>query len=162
MTCNCGSDKSFESCCGPYIAGRATPETAQALMRSRYSAYARQEIDYIISTLVAKERGSLDRDEVSKWSKESDWRGLEILSTEAGGPTDEHGQVEFVARYVLGGNLQEHHELASFEKSGGKWFFADGKIIGPEPIRREEPKVGRNDPCPCDSGKKYKKCCGSP
>ena len=53
----------------------------------------------------------------------------------------------------------EHHERAEFEKIKGEWRFIDGRIIGPEPIRREEPRIGRNDPCPCGSGLKYKKCC---
>ena len=159
MTCNCGSKLNFESCCEPFISGATAPETAEALMRSRYTAYARQEIDYIVQTLIASERPALDTAEIAKWSKESDWQGLEIVSTNEGGLSDENGQVEFIARYALAGKLHEHHEVASFEKSGGKWYFSDGKMIGAEPIRREEPKVGRNDPCPCGSGKKYKKCC---
>ena len=53
-----------------------------------------------------------------------------------------------------------HHELAEFRKSGDTWYFFDGKMVGPGQFTRETPKVGRNDPCPCGSGRKFKKCCG--
>ena len=65
-----------------------------------------------------------------------------------------------MAHYAANGQKCEHREHATFRKIDGEWRFIDGVIESNEPYRREEPKIGRNDPCPCGSGKKYKKCCG--
>ena len=62
--------------------------------------------------------------------------------------------------YAAKGEAVEHHEHAYFKKLDGEWKFIDGEIESGVPYVREEPKIGRNDPCPCGSGKKYKKCCG--
>jgi SEC-C motif-containing protein len=70
------------------------------------------------------------------------------------------GTVEFVARYRQGGKVFAHHEQASFRKADGRWLYVDG-TINPKPAQRFAAKVGRNDPCPCGSGQKYKKCCGA-
>ena len=94
------------------------------------------------------------------WSKMATWHGLEILKTEKGGKDDSEGTVEFRALYSANGEFCNHHEVAQFVKVGGDWKFAEGELVGEKPIVREEPKIGRNDPCPCGSGKKYKKCCG--
>src|SRR6186713_2086080 len=94
--CPCGSEKSFDACCGPLIAG-APAATAEALMRSRYTAYARGDIDYILSTHDADAGEPVDREATEKWSRETTWLGLKILSTERGGPSDTEGKVEFVA-----------------------------------------------------------------
>jgi SEC-C motif-containing protein len=102
----------------------------------------------------------VDRANTEAWSKQSKWLGLEILSTDKGGPDDEEGGVEFVARYKLKGMNVSHHERATFRKHNGRWVFVDGEEVAPPPMKREEPRIGRNDPCPCGSGKKYKKCCG--
>ena len=76
-----------------------------------------------------------------------------------GQPEDAEGFVEFKAYYTLGGEDVTHHEVASFRKEDGAWYFVEGEPVRQQPFVREEPKVGRNDPCPCGSGKKYKKCC---
>ena len=72
---------------------------------------------------------------------------------------DVAGRPEFVARYRTKGELQEHHEIATFVKEEGRWYFLDATTPAAETFVREAPKVGRNDPCPCGSGKKFKKCC---
>jgi len=87
--------------------------------------------------------------------------GLDILSTEQGGENDEEGVVEFLARYKLSNVTVPHRERATFRKVDGKWYFVDGKELNAPTVRNEGPKVGRNDPCPCGSGKKYKKCCAT-
>ena len=81
-----------------------------------------------------------------------------ILKTEKGQETDTEGTVEFIANYILEGKEQRHHELSEFRKDKDFWYFVDGKTIQ-STVRRTEPKIGRNDPCPCGSGKKFKKCC---
>ena len=154
--CVCGLPEPTEACCGAIIAGKRRAETAEQLMRSRYAAFALHEIDWILST----HEGKVDRATTEAWSKNSEWIGLEVLSTRAGGPDDEEGEVEFVARFKVADNEQRHHERARFKKRGSRWIYVDGKEMKGAPQVRQSPAVGRNDPCPCGSGKKYKKCCG--
>jgi SEC-C motif-containing protein len=129
-------------------------------MRSRYAAYVLGKVDHILESLHPDHRKDVDREATEAWSKSADWRGLEIVATEGGGPNDTKGTVEFIARFALKGTMQQHHERATFEKYKDRWYFVDGQIVGQKPVTREGPRVGRNDPCPCGSGKKYKKCHG--
>ena len=158
--CPCGSGKEFDACCGAIIRGTRKAATPEELMRARYSAYAKAEIDFIVDSTFPSRREENDRAELEKWSKNSTWLGLNILKTEQGGPEDQTGFVEFIASYEDRGVRIDHHEYSEFRRDNGEWFFYDGKIVGEKPFVREEPKIGRNDPCPCGSGRKYKKCCG--
>ena len=160
MTCHCGSDKSFETCCQPLLEGKVKAKTAEELMRSRYSAFVEANIDYILETHDPDTVHQVDRAHTEAWAKQSNWQGLEIIETEAGAEDDAFGRVNFLAKYELKGTTIEHRESATFRKQNGKWLFVDGEQISGPPVRREEPKIGRNDPCSCGSGKKYKKCCG--
>jgi SEC-C motif-containing protein len=157
--CPCGSNRPYAECCEPYITGAALPPTAEALMRSRYSAYAEHAVDYIISTCLEEGREKIDRKQTRDWSERSTWLGLKIVSTEKGGPADTEGTVEFEASYEREGLRDVHHEEAKFKKKDGRWFYDDGHVA-PRTIVRSTPKVGRNEPCPCGSGKKYKFCHG--
>ncbi len=158
--CPCGSGKAYAACCEPIVTGKAKAETAEALMRARYSAYVAGGIDFIAASCVRAEgENDIDMEETRKWSQESQWHGLTIHGKTKGGPSDTEGTVDFSAHYSRGGMKDEHRELASFKKVDGQWLYADGKIV-PTTIVRSAPKVGRNDPCPCGSGKKYKHCCG--
>ena len=159
--CPCGSGRNYSACCEPYISGKAKPPTAEALMRSRYSAYVEHAIDYIIDTCVHRGRDDIDYKSTRDWSEQSTWLGLKIISVEKGGPTDTEGVVEFEAVYEKDGLKDIHHETAKFKKEGGEgaWLYVEGRI-SPRTVVRSTPKVGRNDPCPCGSGKKYKQCCG--
>lgn len=157
--CACGSQKKSEVCCLPFIEGNAVPATAEELMRSRYTAFTIADVDYIEKTTDPASRKGFDRDGTLEWAKRSQWQGLEIVSTSEGLAKDGKGEVEFIARYRIEETDQEHHERAEFRKRDGHWFFVDGKLVR-APVRAEE-RVGRNDPCPCGSGKKYKKCHGS-
>lgn len=143
-----------------FIDGERRPETAAELMASRYVAYTTGDIDYLLETHAPQTRDQVDRRATEAWAKSSEWHGLEIVRTEKGGVEDQTGQVEFIARYKRDGVEHAHHELSDFRKIGGRWFFLDGEAVAEPPVRRTSPKVGRNDPCPCGSGKKYKKCCG--
>lgn len=149
--CPCGRPQPFERCCGPYLRGEAFPETAEALMRSRYTAYARREVDYLLDTHAPRDEGR--RAAIVAWAERAEFVGLEVVGTEAGLAEDQTGVVEFIARTREAGTEQLHRERSRFLKQDGRWFFIDGAA----PAR---PRVGRNDPCPCGSGKKYKKCCG--
>lgn len=118
-------------------------------MRSRYSAYVLKNNVYLSTTWHSSSRpAALDVN-----ADETPWQRLSIIATEKGREADTEGTVEFVA-YFSGGQL---HERSRFVKEEGNWFYLDGKILPPVVTA----KVGRNDLCPCGSGKKYKRCCGA-
>jgi len=158
VSCPCGKGDSLESCCGPYLEGKKHPETAEALMRSRYTAFATGNVDYILDTHDPDRISDVDRKGTEQWARGSEWLGFELVSSEHGGPDDDAGVVEFVARYKVKGVTIAHRERAVFRKHDARWVFVDGQPVNGPPVRHTEPRPGRNDPCPCGSGKKYKKC----
>ncbi len=158
--CPCCSGRSYEQCCEPLLLGHARASTAEALMRSRYTAYTLAEIDYLYKTSGPRVRREFDAESSRKWAQSADWQAFEIRQSEGGSPQDSEAMIEFVARYRIEKADFEHHEIATFGRVEGEWRFIDGKMVTPPPERREAPKVGRNDPCACGSGRKYKKCCG--
>jgi SEC-C motif-containing protein len=161
MKCPCGSDVALEACCGPAISGERPAPTAEALMRSRYTAYTQKKGGYIVETHDPATRDEVDEKATQRWAEETEWLQLQVLSTEKGGEQDEDGKVEFVARFKdTRGREHSHHEHSTFKRVDGRWYYHDGEVQKQSPIKRAAPKVGRNDPCPCGSGKKYKKCCG--
>ena len=153
----------YENCCAPYVSGKKKAPTAEALMRSRYSAYVVKNIDYIDQTQVNSPDEVFNKEEALKWADSSEWEGLEIKKTQKGEPNDNTGIVEFIAHYKdkASGTALKHHETSLFGKKDGEWKFKEGQIHGAQPVKRLEPKLGRNDPCSCGSGKKFKKCCGA-
>jgi SEC-C motif domain protein len=161
--CPCRAKESepfpYAQCCAPILeAGKPAP-TAEALMRARYSAYALGKIDFLFESLAPEARGDFDRKSVQHWATQSQWLGLEILSTEGGKAGDAEGYVEFVAHFALDGKEQAHRERSKFraDEAGG-WYFLEEANRKPTPVVKGD-QPGRNDPCPCGSGKKYKKCC---
>lgn len=159
--CPCGSGRTAGACCLPVIEGTRVAATAEAAMRARYSAYVLGAIDHLVESVHPAHRGGLDRSNIEHWSRDSVWHGLEILATEGGRPDDLTGTVAFVATYTADNRRQEHVERARFDRVDGRWYFTEAEADRPETVRREEPKVGRNEPCPCGSGAKYKRCCGA-
>ncbi len=159
-TCHCGSGRPFAECCQPILLDERLPATAEELMRARYTAYVTDRIDFLGASLHPEQRPEYDEVATRRWARQSEWLRLEVVSSEAGGPADERGSVEFVASYREKGAVHHHHEVSEFRKLDGRWYFTEGRLVPPTTQRRETPKVGRNDPCPCGSGKKYKKCCG--
>jgi len=158
--CPCKSGKTFGECCGPIIAGTAKAETAEALMRARYSSYVTGDVLFLKESATKAVQEEFDQEASKAWSAAAMWHGLEIIRCEGGQKDDTTGVVEFRALYTANNEFCNHHEVSSFVKESDGWKFDDGEMVGETPERREEPKVGRNDPCPCGSGKKYKKCCG--
>lgn len=157
--CPCGSDAAFDDCCGPIMAGAPAP-SPEALMRSRFTAFVKGDLDYIESTHAKDVRDTFNRSAAESTAKSVEWVSLEIVKTSEGEEGDDTGTVEFAARFKKDGELQVHHELANFKQEDGRWVYVDGKMNPHgEPVRVE--KIGRNEPCPCGSGKKYKKCCGA-
>jgi SEC-C motif-containing protein len=128
-------------------------------MRSRYTAYTVHAVDYIVSTCIRKKEQDIDIKSTREWSEKAKWLGLKVVSIEKGNESDTEGIVEFEAHYEQNNLRDIHHEKASFKKVDDVWFYDEGVIV-PETIVRSTPKVGRNEPCPCGSGRKYKHCCG--
>ena len=156
--CPCGSGIEYSKCCEPIISGASPAETAEQLMRARYSAHVGVQMDFIYESTHPEQRKGYDHKGTEEWAAKTEWQGLEILDTQKGGPDDSTGQVEFIARFNEKDLLREHHENAQFKKESGIWYFTDGTQVKPKPIIVN--KIGRNDPCGCGSGLKYKKCCG--
>lgn len=154
--CPCGSNLTYAECCLPLHEGAPAPDAA-AVMRARYSAYALQVITYLETSTHPDKRDEFDSDASRQWSAAAEWLGLDIVQTQTVEPGVE--LVEFIAHYASEGNKQLHHEIARFEKQDAHWYFYEGELVAPEPYRRAEPRIGRNDPCPCGSGRKFKKCC---
>lgn len=178
MNCDCGSGLSYAECCEPYITGQKPAPTAEALMRARYTAHVKAAISFLKESTDSKARKHFDEKQVRDWAKNSEWLGLNIVTVQGGGESDDRGVVEFMARYRQKGKVFDHHEVAKFRKADGVWYFVDGDAHVHEEgvhdhhhdhhhhapvtqVVRESPKIGRNDPCPCGSGKKYKKCHGA-
>ena len=160
QSCACGSGVDYSQCCGPIIAGLHPAPTAEALMRSRYTAYTKAAVSHVLETVSRKQRQHQDEQNVRTWALESEWLKLEVLASRNGGVSDNLGEVEFVAHYRVEGIDQRHHELAYFKREAGVWRYDGGKERSSVRTVTNPEKVGRNDPCPCGSGKKFKKCCG--
>lgn len=156
--CPCGSGRPLALCCAPLIAG-APAVTAEALMRSRYTAYVRGELDYIERTHAPEAAGDFNRAQAEDMAGHVRWVGLEVGDTTAGGADDDTGTVEFIARFRKDGVEHVHHERAHFRREGDRWLYVDGEF-NPRVAPRRVEKVGRNQPCPCGSGRKFKQCCG--
>ncbi|MBT4792264.1 MAG: YchJ family protein [Halobacteriovoraceae bacterium] len=159
--CPCNSGVNYSECCDVFHSESQLAPTAEKLMRARYSAFAKNKIPFIAESH-APGTTDFDKDEATKWATSSTWKGLEIVNTNKGQETDQTGTVEFKAMYADDkDNDYLHHEISTFKKQDGKWFYLDGQIVGNGPYKRATPKLGRNEPCSCGSGKKYKKCCGA-
>jgi SEC-C motif domain protein len=157
-SCPCGSGNEYNVCCEPIITGKRTAETAEQLMRARYAAHVKVEIDFLFDSTHPDHQEGYDHKGTRTWAENSEWHGLEILHTVQGGPGDEKGEVEFIARFRDKDGVRNHHERAQFKRQGQQWRFADGFPVKSRPLSSS--KIGRNDPCSCGSGQKYKKCCG--
>lgn len=123
--CPCGSGKALGNCCQPYIDGKAKAPTAEALMRSRYTAHVLLAIDYLWDTWSPEVRIRSSKAEIKAWASACEWLGLQILTTEKGQPQDSEGLVRFVAIFRKQGQLQQHQELSLFRKQGEKWLYID-------------------------------------
>ena len=128
-------------------------------MRSRYTAFVKGNLDYIEGTHAKKVRDDFNRSAAESTAKSVEWAGLNIIKISGGDEDDETGTVEFAAQFKKDGELQVHHERAHFIREDGCWAYVNG-VMNPKGEPKRTDKVGRNDPCSCGSGKKYKKCCG--
>ncbi|PVZ84778.1 hypothetical protein C9426_21730 [Serratia sp. S1B] len=148
--CPCCSGLPYHTCCQPFITGEQFAPSPQSLMRSRYSAYMLQDVDYLITTWHPDCQAELWRSGIVSSFANTEWLGLTIVEETTGSNADE-GFVEFIARFTESGNSPKMmHERSRFLRLEQRWYYIDGT----------QPQLGRNSICPCGSGKKYKKCCG--
>jgi SEC-C motif-containing protein len=159
--CPCGSSKRYADCCAPYIAGKQLPPTPEALMRSRYSAFTQADVQYIAETMKGPVARQFDPEGARQWAQHVTWMGLQVVHASSVTNTDTKGTVEFIVNYRFQGKVESIHEISEFQRENGHWYYVDGKAGARAMHRNQSVKVGRNDPCPCNSGKKYKKCCGT-
>jgi SEC-C motif-containing protein len=125
--CPCKSRASYATCCMPFHYGRAAPETAEQLMRSRYSAYFFRLVDYLVDTTHPDTRKPGLRAELEETVHQVSWRYLTIVDASKGGKNDKVGKVEFVAEYFVEGVSHELHERSRFRRFKGAWKYLDGK-----------------------------------
>ncbi|WP_100641135.1 YchJ family protein [Alteromonas facilis] len=150
--CPCGSGNTFSACCEPLISKQAKATTPEALMRSRYTAYAVKQYDYILETYVASTRPSISPEELGADNTNTLWLTLEITDSEL---SPEYGYVSFRAFYKDKAHAYCLAEKSRFVKQDEEWFYVDGDILPAS----GKVKIGRNDPCLCGSQQKSKRCC---
>lgn len=148
--CPCCSEKNYQNCCQPYVELEKIPETPEALMRSRYTAYTQANVDYIIETMKGEAAKNFDLVSAKQWAEAVKWISLNVTSTRE---ENDKGFVGFEASFILNEKLHVMHENSEFLKENDKWFY----IKGDSTVQLI--KLNRNDPCPCGSNKKFKKCC---
>ena len=120
--CYCGSSSSYKECCEKFINSSQNAPTAEVLMRSRYSAYATQAVDYLIATTAVLQRKLLIKSDILEWSQSNKWNKLEIIEAT-------ENTVEFKAYYTDSNNLSYiHHEKSTFIIKDGKWCYVDGEF----------------------------------
>lgn len=120
--CPCGSGQRYAACCGPLHAGERPAASAEALMRSRYSAYVLKLADYLLATWHPSTRPS----ELDLAADDSKWLGLDVKRHEV--QDDDRAMVEFVARYRIAGRGHRLHEVSRFVREDGRWFYVDGEL----------------------------------
>jgi SEC-C motif-containing protein len=144
MSCICGSQLTFDECCGSIINNEREANSAEELMRSRYSAYVRGDGRYLVLSTKKENQYEDDAELIEEFSSRVDWLKLDVLHVE-------QNVVEFKAYYKEGEAIKVLHEKSNFIQEDGVWLYVDGELYNS--------KVERNEPCPCGSGKKFKKCC---
>jgi len=122
--CPCGSGRPPAACCGAVLSGNARVQTAEQLMRSRYTAYVLGDEAYLLRTWHASTRPAT----LALTAAPVKWLGLRIVRTVAGGPDDRDGVVEFEARYKPPGRAERLHEVSRFVKEDGQWYYVDGVV----------------------------------
>lgn len=153
-TCPCGL-QDYADCCGLYHIGMHNPPTPEVLMRSRYSAYALANMEYIKRTMFGKPLAGFDELQAKMWAESIEWLKLKIIHSEIASAG--RGFVEFIAYFIENNKRQSLHELSEFQLIEGQWYYVNGTY--PQPNKKiSSMKIGRNDPCPCGSRKKFKNC----
>lgn len=149
-SCPCQSARPYAQCCQPIHLGHRA-DTAEQLMRARYTAYSMQLIDFILQTTLPAQQHLLDQTAIRQWSQTTAWCGLEVIQH---WPKVDavHAQVEFKAYFFGPQGREAHHEKSSFVYSQQAWYFLDPTV---------GLSLGMKQPCFCGSNKKFKHCCAA-
>lgn len=153
MSCYCGNSLSFEQCCQPIIKEQQFAQTAEQLMRSRYSAYCIKDGGYIYNTYAKEKRADNSVSDIQQWADETKWLSLQIKSSDLG--NDTYDFVEFIATYKANNEIWQLHEKSRFIIENEHWRYLDGDILAHNQCQN----LTRNSLCPCGSRLKYKRCC---
>ena len=153
--CPCGSGIPDLECCHIFISGEKTAPTAEALMRSRYTAYTHAELGYIERTMKGPALLRFNKQKSEERARYIKWHKLDIIKTFQ---KDKRHFVEFIASLSINNKYDTLHERSEFLFENGEWYYVDG-IIFPQELSTTHKKIGRNELCPCGSQKKFKKCC---
>lgn len=129
MLCPCWSNLPFDQCCEPYLLGKEYPAKPETLMRSRYTAYALKNYDYIEQTMRGKALKSFNKKATQSSEQPVVWEKLEVISAPEVSPAAEEGYVEFIAYYLLNGELHSLYERSRFVKRKERWYYIDGKML---------------------------------
>lgn len=148
--CPCLSGERYQHCCQPLHQFLRFPATAEQLMRSRYTAYVLQNIDYIVKTTAPSQQAVLNVAALQQWAETTSWLGLRI-KTHIPHLTPIHSIVSFEATFASPQGAQSHYEDSLFVNIDQRWYFVDPTV--PLPTLKQ--------PCLCGSGKKFKHCCGA-
>jgi SEC-C motif-containing protein len=153
--CLCGSGLNYQNCCGLYHSGEKSAATAEILMRSRFTAYAMCNGDYLQATWDNSKRPP----QIDFSKDTAQWQRLEIVDVKKGAANDEKGIVEFKAYFQQDGEEMVMHEISRFKKTASRWFYLDGVVKSVGKVNQTNSQ-GKNALCSCGSGKKFKRCCG--
>ena len=143
--CICGKEAEFSACCEPIILKTRRANSPEELMRSRYSAYATAQGEYLVYSSAKENRYAEDAALIEEFCNSVQWLKLDVLSAK-------ENSVEFKAFYKDSEGVKVLHETSEFILEEGLWKYQRGELYNT--------KIQRNEPCPCGSGKKFKKCCG--
>lgn len=149
--CFCCSKKPLAQCCGPLLEKQRLADSPEQLMRSRFSAYVDGNYEYVLATYANQRQATLSEAELAKDADGTRWFALQIVNNPQLLPT----QVEFIAFYAADKHVCTLHETSNFVQEDGEWRYLDGELH----VDCGRIKLGRNERCPCASGKKFKQCC---
>jgi SEC-C motif-containing protein len=154
--CPCGSKQKYSACCLPILKQEKPAANAEQLMRSRFTAHVARDYAHLHRTVLETSKEPYVEDPQA--GPTNNWTRLVIHSHEHG-PKPDFSTVDFTAYFLENDVERAFHEKAEFQKIDGTWLYTKALRQGPAPIKATKKEVGRNDPCPCGSGKKYKQCC---
>jgi SEC-C motif-containing protein len=150
--CFCGNPLNFSNCCQPIIDGSVNAPDAEALMRSRFSAYVIKAYPYILQTYAPEQQANLSLVNLKQHAQDTQWLSLQVIQHNV---NNNKAQVEFKAYYCEYKRFYVMHELSDFILLNDQWFYIAGVVQKDS----GEYTPQRNSLCLCGSGKKFKKCC---
>ena len=160
MLCPCGSERAYSTCCQPIIMAEKPAKNPEQLMRSRYSAYANKQAEYIYLTYAHSSKDEQSLDDIAQWAAHTKWLKLVIHHSsdyQKDLANHKNAQVEFSAFYQHQGQLFQMREKSNFVIENNFWRYLDGDVSGSTVLTA--PK--RNEVCFCGSEKKFKHCCAN-